>query len=113
MRNVCNKYRNKKTIIDGYTFDSKKEANRYRELKLMLRADEISDLELQKPYELIPKQKIDGKVVERACNYIADFAYKDKNGNAVVEDVKGMKTKEYIVKRKLMLYVHKIKIKEI
>ena len=101
------KYSAKKVTIDGITFDSKHEAARYRELCLLQRAGEISDLELQKRYELIPKQ---GK--ERAVYYTADFVYKDKDGVEVVEDTKGYKTRDYIIRRKLMLWVHGIKIRE-
>lgn len=107
-----NKYGNRKVIHDGIEFDSVKEARRYCELKLMQRAGVISDLQLQVSFELIPTQRIDGKVVERAVNYIADFVYK-QDGVQVVEDTKGMRTKEYIIKRKLMLYIHGIRIKEI
>lgn len=106
------KYRNKKITIDGITFDSKKEANRWMELKLLERAGEISHLARQVKYELIPSQKIDGKVVERACSYVADFVYLEK-GKTVVEDTKGFKTPDYIIKRKLMLQVHGIHIREV
>ena len=102
-----NKYRNVKTKINGIEFDSKKEANRYIELKILQKAGIIKDLELQKKYELIPKQKN-----ERACYYIADFVYTE-NGNKIVEDTKGKKTKDYIIKRKLMLYRYGIKIREV
>lgn len=110
-----NKYRNKKIVIDGIKFDSEKEANRYAQLRMLLRAGEISELELQKPFVLIPTQKgADGKVIERAVKYIADFYYRDNRRNQyVVEDTKGVRTDEYIIKRKLMLYIHKLKIKEI
>ena len=101
------KYGNTKVTVDGHTFDSKREYNRYCELKLMERAGLIKDLELQKKYELIPKQ---GK--GRAVNYFADFVYTE-NGKTVVEDTKGFKTKEYIIKRKLMRYIHGIEIKEL
>lgn len=95
-------------------YDSKKESKRATQLKMMQLAGEISDLREQVKYELIPSQKIDGKVVERPCAYIADFVYKDKDGNEVVEDTKGFrKIKDYIIKRKLMLHVHGIKIKEV
>lgn len=104
-----NKYHAKKTIVDGIEFDSKKEANRYYELLLMKRCGIIKDLQLQVPFELIPKQ--DG---ERACKYIADFVYYDcENYCQVVEDVKGIKTDVYKIKRKLMLQVYGIKIKEV
>ena len=92
--------------------DSKKEARRKAELELMQRAGLISDLRCQVPFELIPLQKIDGKCAERACKYVADFVY-TKDGKTVVEDVKGFRTKDYIIKRKLMLWRFDIKIKEI
>lgn len=106
--NMYNKFKAKITTIDGIKFDSKKEASRYCELKILERAGQIQDLQMQVKYELIPKQ--DG---ERACTYIADFVYADENGQTIVEDTKGFKTKDYIIKRKLMLFVHGIKIKEI
>lgn len=122
------KYGNKKITVDGMLFDSKKEAQRYLELKMMQRAGMISNLELQKPYELIPAQyetyerygkngkklKDGRKCIENSCVYKADFSYYDKEKNMlIVEDTKGMKTKDYIIKRKLMLYIHGIRIKEI
>ena len=107
------KYHNKKTEIDGVVFDSKKEALRWHELKLMERAGLISDLRRQVPFALIPNLKDDsGRVVERAVRYIADFCYM-QNGVAVVEDVKGLRTREYVLKRKMMLYFHGIRVKEI
>ena len=106
-----NKYGNKKVEFDGVTFDSRKEAKRYAELKLLLRAGQITDLELQKEFVLIPKLTVNGKT-ERAVKYKADFVYKE-NGELVVEDAKGMRTKEYIIKRKLMLFIHNIVIKEV
>lgn len=107
-----NKYGNRKVIRDGIEFDSIKECQRYCELKLMQRAGVISDLQLQVPFELIPTQRIDGKLAEKAVNYIADFVYK-QDGAQVVEDTKGYKTPEYIIKRKLMLYIHGIRIREV
>lgn len=108
------KYRSKKVTIKGITFDSKKEASRWLELDLLERAGEISHLQRQVKYELIPSQKIDGKVVERPCSYIADFVYHELGSNeVVVEDTKGFKTPDYIIKRKLMLYVHGIQIREV
>lgn len=104
---------NKYGAIKANGFDSRKEANRYAELKLLERAGKISRLQRQVDYTLIPSQYIDGKCVERACKYIADFVYMDADGNWVVEDTKGFKTKDYIIKRKLMLYVNGIRIKEI
>ena len=109
------KYGNRKIIRDGIEFDSIKECQRYCELKLMQRAGVISDLQMQVSFELLPSQRINGKVVERAVNYIADFTYADNRlgGEQVVEDTKGYKTPEYIIKRKLMLYIHNIRIREI
>lgn len=106
------KYKSRKTVVDGIEFDSKKEAKRYSELKLLERAGQIQELELQKPFVLIPAQKVNGRVVERACKYIADFVYKE-NGKTVVEDTKGVRTKDYIIKRKLMLLVYNIQIREV
>ncbi len=106
------KYGNRKVIRDGIEFDSIKECQRYCELKLMQRAGVISDLQMQVSFELIPSQRIDGKVVERAVNYIADFVYQ-QNGLKVVEDTKGYKTPEYIMKRKMMLFFHGIRIREV
>lgn len=106
------KYHSKKITRDGMTFDSVKEHKRYQELALLERAGQVSDLQRQVKFELIPSQRIDGKVVERACTYIADFVYY-QDGRKVVEDTKGFKTKDYIIKRKLMLHVHGIRIKEV
>lgn len=106
------KYKNKKVFVDGHTFDSKKEAKRYYELRLLEKAGEITNLRMQVKFVLIPSQKIDGKVVERECAYKADFVYQE-NGQTVVEDTKGFKTKDYIIKRKMMLYIHGIRIREI
>jgi hypothetical protein len=107
------KYNN--TKYQGYA--SKKEYYRASELKLLEKAGEISNLEEQVSYELIPSQYdiINGKkkCVEKSVKYIADFQYIDKYGNLVVEDTKGMRTSTYIIKRKLMLYFHGIKIKEV
>ena len=112
MKAKVNKYRNKKVVVDNIEFDSAKEAARYKELCLLERAGKIEKLERQVKYLLIPSQKIDGKVVERACHYIADFVYK-ANGETVVEDTKGFRTADYIIKRKLMLHLYGIRIKEI
>ena len=108
------KYGNRKITRDGIEFDSIKECQRYCELKLMQRAGVISDLQMQVKYELIPAQRINGKVVERAADYIADFVYFDMTiYRKTVEDTKGFKTKDYIIKRKLMLWVHGIRIQEV
>lgn len=109
-----NKYHARKCCLDGICFDSKHEMQRYAQLKLLERAGEISDLRLQVKYQLIPRQDDSaGQMLERAVNYIADFVYKDKTGGTVVEDAKGNRTKEYIIKRKLMLWVHGIQVVEV
>lgn len=109
------KYGNQKTVTGGMEFDSRKEANRWDELFLLQHCGAIKDLERQAKFELIPAQKDEnGKVIERAVTYIADFVYTDeKTGERIVEDTKGMRTKEYILKRKMMLYFHGIRIKEV
>jgi hypothetical protein len=121
-----NKYSNIKTCVNGISFDSRKEARRYSELLLLQRAGAIRDLELQKKYVLIPAQYEtyerygkkgqrlqDGqRLVEKECAYLADFVYQE-DGKTIVEDTKGMKTRDYIIKRKLMLHVHGIRIREI
>lgn len=106
------KYNNKKIEFDGITFDSRREANRYKALKLLEQSGEISNIERQKRFELIPKQKdANGRAV-RACSYVADFVYTDKEGRRIVEDVKGMRTDVYKIKKKLMLYVHGVTVVE-
>ncbi len=115
-----NKYCNER--VGGHA--SKMEHYRAAQLRLMERAGLISDLREQVPYELIPAQYGEcGKnfrgratrvLIERSCRYIADFVYTDKaTGQTIVEDTKGVRTKEYIIKRKLMLHVHGIRIKEV
>lgn len=117
------KYRNKKINVDGVVFDSRKEARRYILLKQLEAEGEIEDLQMQVKYILIPAQREPdtigkrggvkkGKLIERECTYIADFRY-IKDGQVIVEDTKGYRTKDYIIKRKLMLYVHGIHIQEI
>jgi hypothetical protein len=97
-------------------YDSKREAKRAAELKLLEKAGVISHLQEQVVYELIPSQYriVNGKkkCVERAMKYIADFQYVE-NGNTVVEDTKGFRTEVYRIKKKLMLYFHDIQIKEV
>ena len=107
------KYSNVKTEIDGIVFASKHEAMRYVELKYLERIHDIRDLQLQVPFELIPKQVKDGKVVERAIKYVADFVYYDRDGNLVVEDAKGHRTELYLMKKKMMRYFKGIEIKEV
>ena len=99
-----NKYKNKKTVIDGITFDSKKEAKRYQELKILEKKGEIVDLELQPKYLLQDKFECQG-VKHRAIYYIADFRYIDvESGQLIVEDVKGLLTEVFKIKEKLLLY---------
>ena len=121
------KYHNRKVIIDGIEFDSEKEGKRYNELKVLAKAGEISDLRLQVKYELIPAQyemkdewvsptRVQQKevCVERAVNYIADFVYRDTmTEETVVEDVKGMRTEVFRLKKKLMRWRYGIEIKEV
>lgn len=126
-----NKYKAIKTCVNGIEFDSRKEARRYQELLLLQRAGVILNLQLQERFVLIPSQfetietgeyyKIGPKkgqpktkevCVEEAVVYVADFTYV-QNGKKIVEDTKGIKTKDYIIKRKLMLYTHGIRIKEV
>ncbi len=114
---------NKKVLLHGILFDSMKEARRYSELRMLELAGEISDLKVHVEFELIPAQfEPDtigkrggihrGKCIERACKYIADFTYTDKNGRYIVEDCKGFREEDYRIKRKLMLYLKHIRIKE-
>lgn len=106
------KYGSRKVTIDGVTYDSMREYLRWCDLKLLERAGEISGLQRQVKYELIPSQR--GKTrTERATSYIADFVYRTKTGETVVEDSKGFKTKDYIIKRKLMLQKYGIEIQEV
>lgn len=131
------KLNNQSIVIDGIEFDSKKEGNRYCELKLLQRSGQISNLECQKRYELIPAQyetvetgeyykvgvkkgqpKTKQVCIEQSVVYIADFVYQE-NGQTVVEDVKGFRDTasatyaKFVLKRKMMLWIHGIKIKEV
>ena len=125
------KYKAKKTIFNGIEFDSRKECRRYQELLLLQRAGVIQNLRLQEKFLLIPSQfetidtgevyKVGDKkgqpktkevCIEKPVMYVADFVY-TQGEKLVVEDTKGFKTKDYILKRKLMLYTHGIKIKEV
>lgn len=101
-----NKYKNKKVVVDGIEFDSKKETKRYGELKLLEKAGLIKDLELQKTFELQPSFKKNGKTY-RKITYIADFYYYDNHlERYVVEDTKGFKTDIYKIKKKMFEYVY-------
>ena len=124
-----NKYGNRKIIKDGQAFDSVKEARRWCELCLLEKAGEITDLRRQVEFPLLPTQREastevyqrgenkgkpkPGKVIEKPVVYVADFVYKTKEGETVVEDTKGFRTKDYVLKRKMLLYFHKIKIREV
>ena len=134
------KYKAKKVTVDGIEFASLHEADRYRELVLLERAGQIQNLRMQVKYILIPAiyeqdyvgvrgGRRRGKVIEHECSYYADFvyevpvstSYENSDGHVVfadgfetiVEDAKGVRTKDYIIKRKLMLYRHGIRIKEV
>lgn len=119
------KYGSKKVSYDGLEFDSKKEMYRYIRLKSMQEEGLISDLRLQVPFELIPavyveetvqlktKVKTVTKCVQRATYYLADFVYRDKDENEVVEDVKGMRSEKYLLKKKMMRAFLGITIKEV
>lgn len=104
------KYHAKKTTIDGITFDSRREAKRYSELKLMERAGAISDLRRQVRYELIPAFDVDGKHY-RAITWIADFVYVEA-GKEIVEDCKGYRTDVYRIKAKLFAHRYGVSIRE-
>lgn len=117
------KYHAKKVTVNGITYDSKKEMRRHLQLLDMERAGEITDLQRQVKFVLIPAQREPdtigsrggvkkGRLIERECAYVADFVY-NQNGKRVVEDTKGVRTKDYIIKRKLLLWVHGIRIKEV
>lgn len=103
---MTHKYHAKKTAVDGITFDSKKEAMRYKELKELQRVGKIDRLELQPRFELQESFKHKGKPI-RKIEYVADFKYLDiALGKWVVEDVKGMKTDVYKLKKKLFLHIY-------
>lgn len=122
------KYGNTKITVDGIQFDSKREAARYQELKLLERAGVISFLQRQIKFQLIPDQhapsnavytkgprkgqRKPGKLLEHECSYIADFCY-IQNGETVVEDAKGYRTEVYRIKKKLMLERYGIQIREV
>ena len=123
-----NKYGNHKVVVDGSVYDSKKEARRWLELKCWEAPGVIKDLERQKKFILIPAQfepdtigprggRKRGKLIEHEVAYYADFCYTDaKTGEYIVEDAKSPITREnakYIIKRKLMLYIHHIRIREV
>ncbi len=109
------KYGNKKIHTPEGDFDSKAEFERYCALHILLRAGEIRKLERQVRFDLLPSKRGEFRA-EKPVAYIADFVYEEKRGSEwvkVVEDVKGERTESYIIKRKLMLYIHGISIKEV
>lgn len=110
-----NKYGNRKVTVDGIQFDSMREAKRWRELKWLQRAGQISNLDRQVSYELIPSIRSEqtGKVIQRAVSYIADFVYQTEDGNWIVEDAKGFRTEAYKIKKKMMLWRHGIEVVEV
>lgn len=113
-----NKYFNKKIVIQGIKFDSMAEARRYRDLTWLQNGGVIHDLQRQVRYELIPRQyDQDGKLLERSLDYIADFVYIDEHGETVVEDVKGYKKGPayalFTAKRKMMLKIYGIQVREV
>ena len=121
---MVTKYRSKPTEVDGIVFQSKKEAKRWLELKAMKERGEIYNLSRQVKFLLIDAQREPdtvgarggikkGKLLEREAAYIADFTYRDVEGNLIVEDTKGVKTTDYVLKRKLMLERYGIRIREI
>ena len=123
------KYHAEKVTVNGITFDSKKEARRFLELTALEQAGKIHGLRRQVKYLLIPEQREScteryksgpkkgqfkpGRVLERECAYYADCDYYTEDGTHVVEDVKGMRTKEYRLKRKMLLYKYQIRISEV
>ena len=120
---IRGKYHNRKVCVNGEKFDSVKEFRRFQELLLLEEHGEITNLRRQVKFTLIPAQREGetitargiqrpGKVIERECFYVADFVY-EQDGKTVVEDVKGMKTDAYILKRKMLLHFYGIRIKEI
>ena len=100
------KYHNKTIKIDNITFDSQVEGRRYLELKMLLKAKKISNLQMQPRFELQEKFTDNKGVNHRAITYVADFSYTDKTGTPIVEDVKGMQTAVYKLKKKLFLYIY-------
>ena len=110
------KYHNEKTVLYGETFDSKHEAARWLTLRDLQRKGKIFNLKRQVRFELIPRQKAEGKT-EQSVTYVADFTYEKPDGTFVVEDAKGMKRGTayavFVIKRKLMLWVHHIVVKEV
>lgn len=122
---MTNKYKNKKTEVDGIVFDSRKEALYYKKFSQMQKDGEISNLRLQVPFELLPaiwedrpvplKSKVKSVrvLVQRNVVYIADFVYDTPEEKDYVVDVKGKKTHEYILKKKMMRALKGITVHEV
>lgn len=109
---TMSKYKNKKVVVDNILFDSKKEANYYTKLKILKDAGKISDLELQKRFVLQQGFKLHGKTY-RAITYVADFVYKDQEGQTHVVDTKGYRTEVYKIKKKIFMKKYGIEIEEV
>lgn len=109
------KYRNKPVTADGQSYRSRKELFRHRGLLLLELAGQISELQREVPFKLLPAKRRPDGYLERAVTYYADFCYKGADGLLVVEDVKSVatKTKDYILKRKMMMFFHGIAIQEV
>ena len=112
MKLVVNKYHNKKTVIDGIKFDSKKESQYYLKLKMLEKAGKIRDLRLQVPFVVLETFKV-GDRTYRKTKYICDFTYYDDKDKLHVIDVKGFHTNEYQLKKKLMAWKYGIEIEEV
>ena len=100
-----NKYRNHKTKVDGITFDSKKEADYYCQLKLLKRAGEIKDFGLQQRYELLPTFRKNG-ITHRSITYVADFVIENNDGTTDIVDTKGFENQVFKIKQKLFEYMY-------
>ena len=115
VKRVKNKYGNQQLIVDGIKRDSLSESNRYEELRFLERSGYVKDLQYQVPFLLVDKQQGEYRN-ERSIKYIADFVYdelqEDGSWKHIVEDTKGKKTTDYVIKRKLMLFIHGISIRE-
>ena len=111
-KKFINKYHNKKVIIDGIKFDSQKEGQYYLKLKMLEKAGKIRDLRLQVPFVVLETFKVDDRTY-RKTKYIADFTYFDDKDKLHVVDVKGFRTKEYELKKKLMVWKYGIEIEEV
>lgn len=119
-----NKTHAQKVTIQTYdgrrmTFASGREARRYKELEVLQRAGEITDLRVQQRFELVPRQRHPGGKKEQSVDYVADFVYRDSDGALHVEDAKGLRDpgnaiyRIFVIKRKLMLWVHGITVEEV